>query len=323
MADRDNSIGKKSYWLGGGGVNEPEPGKRKYPAEPEADRLRDKEDRQMLQTKEFGGTVADDKIREKGRPLPASERRKEAVRKAKQNLTKEGYLLDPDGKPMDRHYDVDPLAEKDRDDEDRQMLQDKDFGGKADDAIRDESRPSGDTSVNEISGGQVEQLSDIIATKEFGTKMLQKVREVGVEKAASLYKKAQSVPAAAPTAAPPADPTAAAPPGAPADDAGAESAPEDEGGKGDKKETAVELAEKVRDNASDLLEVVRDITGGQAEMGDLEQGIQALPNATASVLKPAVEMRRKLEKMLVSAAKKSLAELKEHYSELKLISEMG
>lgn len=364
MAD-DNSIGKKAYHLQG--TNELlKPADLKYPSDPTGERLRNNEDRQMLQDGEYGGSKDDDlrKVRPGNDRLS---RRAAALESAKQNLSKSGYMLvDKDGKLVPhKKYDIDPLVEELREKGDRMMLQDGEYGGSLDDDLRtnrpgmnakDEARrpklvqkaalkaryfrkaaadgsvdlansgwqiltkdEEGEklvftASVDEISGGQVEQLSDMIATKEFGTKMLEKVREVGVEKAASLYKRAQALPAApAPDAAAPAAPALP-------DDA---TPATDEGGTGNKKETAEDLAEKIRDNASDLLEVVRDVNGSQAEMGELENGISALPAATASVLAPAVDMRKKLEKMIVSAAKKSLSELKEHFSELKLIADMA
>jgi hypothetical protein len=382
MTDRDNSMDKKAYFQGAGGVNEPTPGKIKYPADPLGESLREKEDKQMLQTKDFGGT-ADDPEKETVRPAGTegrAARRKEALTNAKKNLSKEGYFQGGGGvnepEPGKVKYEIDPGEAQARK-EDKQMVGQKPFPGVGDvDGLhpspesvdeKDElerkkmlaraglkarffrkaaSNGRGDdlgnsgwqifqkdekgeklvftASVNEISGGQTDQLGEMIATKEFGSKMLEKVREVGVEKAASLYKRAQEMPPAAPPAAAPAAPGGEmdmAGPAAPAASPDAET--KDAGGKGDKKETAETLAEKVRDDASDLLEVVRDINGGQAEMGELEEGISALPKAAASVLMPAAQMRRKLEKMLVSAAKKSLAELKEHYSELKLISEMA
>lgn len=370
-SDRDNSMDKKAYFQGGGGVNEPTRGKVKYPAEPLNEQLRDNEDKQMLQTKDFGGE-GDDKIKAEVRPIGAGEkaaRRKEALENAKKNLDKKGYWQGGGGvnepEPGKVKYEIDPLAAQVRN-EDKQMVGQKPFPDVGDvDGLhpspesaedkdelerkkklsragltarfirkaglngKDDLANSGwqvfakdengqklifTASVNEISAGQTDQLFDMIATKEFGGKMLEKIREVGLEKAASVYKKAQDA-APPPPAAPPA-PAAdmGAPP--PADD-------KDAGGKGDPKEVALDLAEKTRDSASELLEAVRDLTGSQAEMGDLEDGIKALPQATASLLTPAAEMRQKLEKMLVSAAKKSLSELKAHYSELKLIADMA
>jgi hypothetical protein len=369
MTDRDNSMDKKGYYQGGGGVNEPTPGKVKYEIDPTENQLRGNSDKQMLQTKDFGGE-GDDKIKSEVRPLGAGERaarRKEALENAKKNLDKKGYWNGGGGvnepTPGKVKYEIDPLRDQVREKGDKQMVGAKPFPGVGDvDGLfgddlatkekinraslkarfirkagangMDDLANSGwqvfakdekgdklifTASVNEISAGQADQLFDMIATKEFGGKMLEKIREVGLEKAASVYKRAQEMPGAAPPA--------AAAPAAPSADMGAPAAtPEagaDAGGKGDPKETAVELAEKTRDDAAELLELVRDVTGSQAEMGELEDGIKALPQATAALLTPAAEMRRKLEKMLVSAAKKSLSELKSHYSELKLISDMA
>ena len=363
MTDMKNSMGKKGYYQGGGGVNEPTLGKPKYEVDPMSAESRE-EDRQMLQTEEYGG-VKDEDIKGEHRPVgDRAARRKQALMNAKKNLSKSGYWLGGGGvnepTPGKPKYEVDPGSEEARK-EDKQMVGSKPFPNvgdvdemypgdlekkkmvaraslkahfvrKADlgssgwrvfstDANGVET-PMFSASVNEISGGQVNQLGDMIATKEFGSKMLEKVREIGVEKAASLYKRAQVMPeeVAAPAASDMAAPVALAPEAAATP---AEPADKDAGGSGDKKEVATELAEKVRDDASDLLEVVRDITGNQAEMGALEDGIKSLPQATAAILMPAVRMRGKLEKMIVSAAKKSLAELKQHYSELKLISEMA
>ncbi len=363
MTDRDNSMDKKGYYQGGGGVNEPTPGKVKYEIDPTRDQLREHGDKQMLQTKDFGGE-GDDKIKGEIRPLgERSARRKEALENAKRKLDKRSYWNGGGGvnepTPGKVKYEIDPLRDQVRENGDKQMVGLKPFPGVGDvdglygddlatkekvnraslkaRFIRKAGKNGDDlansgwqvfakdekgdkliftASVNEISAGQSEQLFDMIATKEFGGKMLEKIREVGLEKAASVYKRAQD---------PTAPPAAAAPPAGPPADMGAAPAasPDDAGGSGDPKEVAVEKAESVRDGAAELLEVVRDLTESKSEMGELEEGIKALPQATAALLAPAAEMRRKLEKMLLSAAKKSLAELKSHYSELKLIADMA
>jgi hypothetical protein len=367
MTDRDNSMDKKGYYLGGGGVNEPTPGKVKYPADPLNEKARDGEDKQMLQTKDYGGE-GDDKIKSEVRPLgERSARRKEALENAKKNLDKKGYWLGGGGvnepTPGKVKYEIDPLRDQVREKGDKQMVGAKPFPGvgdvdglygddlaikeklsraslkarfirKAGSNGRDDLANSGwqvfakdekgdklifTASVNEISAGQSDQLFDMIATKEFGGKMLEKIREVGLEKAASVYKRAQEMPGAAapaPAAAAPVADMGAAPAATPDAEA-------DAGGSGDPQEVAEKLAEKTRDSAAELLEAVREIGGAGPQMGELEEGIKALPQATAALLTPAAEMRRKLERMLVSAAKKSLSELKAHYSELKLISDMA
>jgi hypothetical protein len=95
---------------------------------------------------------------------------------------------------------------------------------------------------------------------------------------------------------------------------------EDMGGKGDPKEAALKLAEKVRDLSSDLAEAFRTLTGDQAEMGDMEQNLAALPKAASETLLPLHNMRKQLNTALVSGMKKSLAVLREHDEELQLIA---
>jgi hypothetical protein len=59
---------RRAYWLGGGGLNEPTPGKEKYPKE-DADSIRDKEDKQMvgepLETGSDGMFPGDEPIKKK------------------------------------------------------------------------------------------------------------------------------------------------------------------------------------------------------------------------------------------------------------------
>ena len=95
----------------------------------------------------------------------------------------------------------------------------------------------------------------------------------------------------------------------PANDNAAPSDEKDEGGKGDPKETTMRLAEKARDITSDLLEAVRKLTGEQAEMGDMEKGLAALPKAASATLRPLTKMRKDLNTALISGMKKTVAEL--------------
>ena len=44
---KSRAISRRAYWLGGGGVNEPTPGKPKYEKDPMGDNVRNKEDKQM------------------------------------------------------------------------------------------------------------------------------------------------------------------------------------------------------------------------------------------------------------------------------------
>jgi hypothetical protein len=404
MSDQEKTNKKEAYWLGGGGVNEPTPGKVKYPIDPLADNLREKEDKQMVGQSPFPGVgdveglhpspaSADQKNElERKKLIQRAEldqrmlRRKEALEKAKANLKSEGYWLGGGGvnepTPGKVKYPIDPLDHQARM-EDKPMVGQKPFPDVGDveglhpspasvdqkdelerkkmlaraslkarfvrAANTDGTDNYGDSgwqifakdengeklvfsaTVKELTGKNSEALFDVVATKDFGAKMLEKIRAHGLTKAASMFKAGQDAGHApeGPGGQPgmPMDmggagpaPTMDAAPAMPA----SEPTPEDKGGTGDPKESALKLAETVRDNASDLLEAVRLLTGDQAEMGDLEKGIQALPKAaTDAVIVPAAKMRRNIHQMILSAAKKSLAELKEHHSELKLIAEMA
>jgi hypothetical protein len=293
---------KKSYWLG---TEEPTPGKAQYPVDPLNVQVREKEDKQMVGQSPFPDVGPVDGLH----PSPASVaekdelKRKEMLNRASlkarfvrtanadgtENLGTSGWHV----------YSKDESGEK----------------------------LVFTASVDEISGGRADALFDVIATKEFGSKMLEKIRAVGIQKAASVYKQAQALtgPGAAPGATPDATGAGAMPamPEAmpPAND-NAEPAAEDEGGKGDPKETAMKLAEKNRDVASDLLEAIRTLTGEQTQMGEMEEGLNALPKAAASALLPLHKTRVELNSQLLSGMKKSLAELNEHNEELNLITQI-
>lgn len=298
---------KEAYWQGGGGVNEPTPGEKKYPVDPKNEKLREDGDKQMVGQKPFPEVGAVDGLH----PSPASAEekdeleRKKMLARANMNL-KARFVRAANADGTDNvgksAWHIYTKSTREDGSEDLKLV----FTA----------------SVDDITGGRSEALFDVVATKEFATKMLEKVRAVGFEKAAALYKSAQAVAGPAATPGPAADVGGAAPvpampeAGAPADAA----APEDQGGKGDPKDTALKLAEKVRDYASDLVEAVRSLTGEQAQMGDMEQGLEALPKAASETLAPLYDMRRKLHTATLSAAKKAVSELKNHAEELDLIA---
>jgi hypothetical protein len=171
-------------------------------------------------------------------------------------------------------------------------------------------------SVNELSGGQTEKYGSI-ATREFGTQLIENVKFFGADKVRSLVKSAQPAPVEAPPAeaAPPAD--AGAPP--------ADMPPaEDTGASGDPKESALELAEKARDVNSDLVEAVKALTGEKDEMG--EGGPSTEMGATASrdlfSVANLSDVRRELNGELIQSMKEAIANLNDHQQELEMISSM-
>lgn len=379
---------KEGYFQGAGGANEPAPHQVKYPKEPTNEHLRNGEDKQM-NTQDMGG-VGDlhpgDK--EKKQLVQRAEieeramRRAAALQQAKENVmkSKEAYFQgggegnEPTpGKPK---YTKDPLNEKDRNKEDKQMVGQKPFPGvgdvdglhpspeSADEkdelarkkllqraslkarfvrvASEDGSQDLGQsawevsrdgevlftTTVEEITGGNVEGLYDVVATKTYGEKLLERVYKQGADKVASSYKKAQAVSGMGALPASPADAGGAAPV-PPMPDMGSMSAPEaaapeapeaaQDDSNGDPKEVAIRLAEKMRDDASDLLEAVRVLTGEQSEMGELE----GLADKGASKeFRNSVQMKKVLNKALIVGMKKSIAELNDHQEELSLLVEV-
>lgn len=388
-----DSINKEGYFQGGGGVNEPTPGQKKYPVDPLNEKLRAHEDKQMVGQKPFPDVGAVDGLHpspesvepkdelERKKMLSRAERRATALKSAKENIAnrKEAYYQGGGGvnEPALHQvkYTKDPLNEKLRAHEDKQMVGQKPFpevgavdglhpspesAEQKDELERKkllqrasykakfvrlanvdgtdnlgasgwrvyEKDEAGDklvftATVDEISGGRSDALFDVVATKDFGKKLLEKISSVGIEKAKSMYKQAQAVtqpgtmpaaPADAGGAGPVPDMSAAlAPLDAPSDE-------KDEGGKGDPKEATMRLAEEARDVTSDLLEAVRKLTGEQAEMGDMEEGLSALPKAASETILPLSKMRRELNASLISAMKKSVAELKDHAEELQLVA---
>jgi hypothetical protein len=393
----NDTMNKEAYFQGGGGVNEPTPGQKKYPVDPLNEQSRSK-DKQMVGESPFPDVGPVDGMHpspasvdqkdelERKKMLARAEqeersmRRAAALQKAKENIMnqKEAYFQGGGGvnepAPHKVKYPIDKLNEELRDNEDKQMVGQKPFpdvgpvdgmhpsplsADQKDELARKKllqraslkarfvrvANPDGtdnlgdsawqvyakdesgeklvfSASVDEISGGRSDALFDVIATKDFGTKMLDKIRSGGLTKAAAVYKKAQAVagPGANPVQADvggagetPAMPDVSAPVSAPSDVS-------DEGGKGDPKETALKLAENMRDMSSDLLEAVRSLTGEQSQMGDMEEGLEAMPKAASEVLAPLYDMRKQLNSSLLSGTKKSLSELRDHAEELELIA---
>lgn len=316
---------KQAYWLGGGGVNEPTPGKPKYPKDKLNEELREYEDKQMVGQPPFPGVGPVDGLH----PSPSSADPKDEL-KRKEMLARAGLharfvkAATGDGR-LDK-----PRSAWEVFYGDKLLLT---------------------ASVNELCGGRVsEMLYDNIATKAFGASLIEKVKVNGAEAVTKLIKKAQAAPPAPPPgggdmgAPPPGGDMGGAPPdaGPPAEDAGKS---------GDPKQSAMELAEKVRDLSSDLVEAVRALTGEQAEMGggdagpaggvgspaggpagaamaddqeakkkkDSSKESSASDNFSTATLNT---LRRELNGALTHAIKEAVAELNEHQQELEMISGM-
>ena len=308
---------KEAYWQGGGGVNEPTPGKAKYPKDKLNEELREYEDKQMVGQKPFPGVGPVDGLH----PSPGS------------------------ADPSDELKRKQMLA--------RASLRARFVKAANGDGTQNRAKSAwevflGDkllltASVHELSGGNVDVLYDSIATKDFGTKLIEKVKTSGADAVSKLIKKAQGAPP--PPPAPPGGDAGAPPPGGdagappPGGDAG-EPPAEDAGKSGDPKQSAVDLAEKCVQVSSDLQEAVRALTGEQAEMGGAEAGGVGGPaggpmaaddqdakkkkddskESSASFSTTTLNtLRKELNGALTHAMKEAIAELNEHQQELDMI----
>lgn len=188
-------------------------------------------------------------------------------------------------------------------------------------------------SVDEISAGRSDVLYDVIATRDFGTKMLEKVKEVGFDKAASLYKSAQAASGPLTQAAPAAPEAAPTPaPEAPAADAGAMDMPTgelpsaedaDKGGSGDPEESVdtlldgcIDTTDELKTKLSDLKEGISALQGEKAEMSDAP--VDGMSPATASLQK----MRLELNAALIASMTKNAKDMLDHSEELSLIQDL-
>jgi hypothetical protein len=295
---KDTLANKQAYWQGGGGVNEPEPGKVKYPKDKLNEELRNYEDKQMVGQSPFPGVGSVDGLH----PSPSSSNQKDEL-KRKEMLA-------------------------------RAQLKARFVKASNNDGSQNKAKSAwevfqGDrlllsASVQDLCGGKVSDvLYDSIATKPFGIQLIERVKVNGAEAVSKLIKKA------APGDQPPM-PAAPAPgpdtsgPDAPSGDMEAPAL--DRGGKGDPKETALELAEKNVTLSSDLLEAVRALAGEKAEIasdGDAS-GMAADDSVSDKSASYTLNvLRKELNGALTQAMKESIAELNDHQQELQMIVEMS
>lgn len=146
MSGKNDTMDKKAYFQGGGGVNEPTPGDRKYAVDPLNEEDRNHEDKQMVGQKPFPDVGPVDGMYpgydsfptgelERKKMLARAEVEERALRRAAviDNVKKAYFNNGQDAKnpntptPHQRKYTVDPLNEDDRNNEDKQMVGQKPF----------------------------------------------------------------------------------------------------------------------------------------------------------------------------------------------------
>jgi hypothetical protein len=163
-------------------------------------------------------------------------------------------------------------------------------------------------SVNDLSGNKADFLYDSIATKDFGTKLIDKVKVFGADKVRSMIKSAQEMPAA-----PSADMSAM-----PASEPSSPEPMDDQGGNGDMSESAKDMAQQIENLASDLKAALDTVDGDVPEMGDVAPVTASLENSSFD-LKALNQMKKEINSELSSKLKEVIAHLQDHKDELKML----
>jgi hypothetical protein len=175
---------REAYFQGGGGVNEPTPGKVKYPNETDYTKIRDNEDKQMVGAPPFPGVGSTTGL------YGTDEADKKKLLRAHRLGARFVKASNEDGS--------DNLADS------QWHIYAKDNSGKAKLILS--------ASVAELAGeDRVKKLYAGIATKDYGLKMIDVIKSEGLDNAKAIFKGAQTAAPAAPGAAP-AAPVDAAPP---------------------------------------------------------------------------------------------------------------
>lgn len=290
---------RRAYWLGGGGVNEPTPGKPKYEKE-DSDSIRDKEDKQMvgepLETGSDGLHPGDLEVKKKW--LRAEELEDRRMRRRAYWQGGGGLNEPAPGKEKYPKEDSDSIRDK----EDKQMVGDYDMGGTdgmvpGDEPVKkkwlrarlrakftkvadDQGQPikeasrwdvyAGDKLIltatgSEIYGDQLNDNWDYLRTEDYGKNVIRHIREEGFDRTAYLLKGAQDPLAPLDPAAVPADPAAA--PAEPAAEApAAPVAEEGAGGEVEVKQEKDETQQKVEGALNTMEEKIAEIRDLIADM---------------------------------------------------------
>lgn len=358
---RARAKARRAYWLGGGGVNEPTPGKPKYEKE-DAESIRNKEDKQMvgqpLETGSEGLHPGDaEKLRDAGRDglnLSKAELQDRAMKRRAYWLGGGGVNEPTPGKPKYEKEDADSVRDK----EDKQ-LQVKDMGGrdgmvpgdeqtkkmllrarlrakftKVADSVgelrKDASRWdifAGDKLIlsatgSEIFGDQLDQNWDYLSSKEYGHDVIKYIRNEGFDRVAYLLKGAADPVPPAPAGGE--DPLAAAMPPLPAGDdvppapAGEEKKPVEVK---KPKEEAQGKIESALNTMEEKIAEIRDLASGmEEELVDIDVNIEGKDQEANA---PAAAEASPMEGVLASHEDIMTVEalMNESADELALISE--
>ena len=328
---------RRAYWLGGGGVNEPTPGKEKYPKE-DADKIRDTEDKQMvgepLETGSDGLHPGDLEVKQK---LLRAKELEDRRLKRRAYFQGGGGLNEPT--PGKEKYPKEE-ADKIRDNEDKHMTGTGDMGGTdgmfpGDEAtkkkllraalrarftkvadrngnlIKEASRwdiYAGDKLIltatgSEIYADQLEASWDFLKSADYGKSVIKHIRDEGFDKTAYLLKGAADPLAELDPAAIPADPALEAPVALEAPEAPlAVEAPAGDVSVSQEQGETQKAVEAALGNMEEKIAEIRDLVTGMDsdELVDIDVTVE--PKADAA---PAVEAPGALDEVL-SASKEDV-----------------
>lgn len=294
---------KEAYHQGGGDVNEPTPGKVKYPNKDDYRVVRDKQDKQMTGQPPFPGVGDVDGLH----PSPASADQKDEL-KRKQMLSR-AKLSAKFVKAAT------PAGEPDRGNSRWDVYSNSENG--AQHLILS-------ATVDELTRGNAELMFESVATKEFGLNLLNKIKTQGFERTAALIKGAQM---AAPPAAPAPAAAMAPPPPPPPPEGEALEAPEDVGDPEDNvKDMMHGLTDSIQElsqEASDVEEAFEAMTGDAVALEKVPAAAPGEFEATTASLESLQSMRKTLNTMLREAMQESATELRASAAELMLAQSAG
>lgn len=302
LSNAKRNLNKEAYYHGGGGVNEPSPGKRKYEVDPGQSAR--KTDRHMVGQKPFPDVGDVDGLH----PSPDSVEESDEL-KRKKMLSRAAYSA--------------------------KFIKAASLGNSRWDVL------SGDTvvlsaTVNELSSGNPGLLYDSIATEQYGRKLLAKVKTFGPENMSMILKTSQVQQPQAPQAPQepqePQEPMAAAMPQAPeemgleqemSEDLGQESEEVlDDGQSGTPEEAVLSLSDQLRNLSDDLFQAVRALVGERPQMGALEDSVDSGQLQATSSLINLMNMRRDVNQSLVSEMTRVAESAKESHDEMKLLLDL-
>ena len=379
QSEENEMTQKKAYFQGGGGVNEPTPGKPKYEKE-DYQSTRDTKDKQMVGQMDTGpvdgmhpgpDSAGETEEARKKRLLRAdleerALKRAEAVEKAKNVLRNKSAYFQGGGGPNEPTPGKPKYEKEDyqtnRDKNDKQMTGASPFPdvGSVDGLYGDDLSTkqkllraklnarfyksadvknggldkskchwkifAGDkviltASVDEITGGKSEALYEVVATQDFGKKIMSDIRTKGYDKAHELYKGAQAAPPA-PEAAAPAAPDLPEP----EDDHDEPMLDDAAGDPGDDMDARLEKLEEL---ATELQNLVPDFREGLSHLKgepsdelasdeELEEGLPEVSAAYSDRTKSLFDMQKKLKLAISSGMEETLDNITEHLEELNL-----